>query len=244
MRSVGGVCYVTGEEMREIDRLTTSEFGVEVGTLMENAGTAVASLARMKLGGDVGGKEVCCLVGTGNNGGDGLVAGRILHNWGAKVSVVLSEGRGRLHEMPARQLGLLEGLEVEVEQWGGSVPEADLLLDALLGYGSVGNPRPPVSQIIEAASASERKILAVDIPSGLDATTGAAGEPCIKADYTLSLGLPKEGFLTKRGREVAGEIWVADISIPPELYRRFGMDRPPFGAGKVLRLTTKPTERF
>ena len=94
----------------------------------------------------------------------------------------------------------------------------------LLGYNIVGDPRPPINQLIERANQSEKSILSLDLPSGLNATTGKPGNPCIKASYTLTLALPKTGLKTKKGREFVGELFLTDIGIPPEIYNEIGFD--------------------
>jgi hydroxyethylthiazole kinase-like uncharacterized protein yjeF len=190
-------------------------------SLMENAGVGVATLARKMLGGNASGRRICCLVGKGNNGGDGLVAVRHLHNWGAQVCVVLGVERAELRDVPGKQLALVEKMNIEVNGADAEFEGAELLVDALLGYSSRGNPRDSVASLIRRANASGIPTLAVDIPSGLDATTGEPGDPCIVARATVTLGLPKTGFLNPRAREYVGELFVADISMPREVYARY-----------------------
>jgi hydroxyethylthiazole kinase-like uncharacterized protein yjeF len=225
LKSKGGFVYLTAEEMAEADRLTIKEYGIDVLSLMENAGLAVANLARRMLGGTVEGKAVCCLVGKGNNGGDGLVAARHLFNWGAKVNVVLGGNRSEFRDVPARQLATVDRMQIPVGGPEGDYGGAALLVDALLGYGSRGNPREPIAGLIRRANASGILILAVDIPSGLDATSGEPGEPCIVSKATVTFGFPKTGFLSPRGQKFWGELYLADISLPARIYRRYS--QPP-----------------
>ena len=210
----GGFVYLTAAEMAEEDRVAFEEFGIEVVALMENAGLATASLVRSILGGQVSGSEVCILVGKGNNGGDGLVAARRLRNWGVQVKVVLGGDARDLRGVPGRQLPAVERMGIEVTGPDGTFGRAKLLVDALLGYGARGDPREPVASLIRRANASGIPVLAVDVPSGLDATSGEPRVPCIVARTTVTFGFPKTGFLSPRSKAYVGELYLADISLP------------------------------
>lgn len=235
MKKEGGFAYLTAEEMTSIDREAVERFGIPVEILMEHAGIATARLARRMLG-SVGGKKVCCLVGKGNNGGDGLVAARHLKNWGAKVRVVLGCARSEIRDLPARQLGIAGRLGIQVEEGSRSLGGSDLLLDALLGYGARGDPRGEVAGLIMAANSSGSKVLSVDLPSGLDATTGEPNVPCMIAEATVTFGFPKTGFLNPRAIRHLGEVYVADISLPAEVYERHSIGLPAFGDDGLLRM--------
>jgi hydroxyethylthiazole kinase-like uncharacterized protein yjeF len=219
LKSQGGFVYVTAEEMAEADRAAIDGLGIEVSSLMENAGTRAAELARIMLGKDVAGKKVTVLVGRGNNGGDGLVVARHLHNWGAGVTVTLGEEKGDLRDTPAKQLNVVEKMGVRIAEHAD--PESELVVDALLGYGARGDPRGPIADLIKEANGSGVPIMAVDIPSGLDATTGDLGEPCIRARATVTFGFPKTGFLGPGARGVVGDLYVADISLPRSIYEKY-----------------------
>lgn len=221
MKTRKGLVYLTAQEMAEFDRMAIEDFGIDEVILMENAGLAVANVARRLLGGDTTGKKVGVLVGKGNNGGDGLVAARHLQNWGAQVNLVLAPDRRDLRDLPTRELEMAEKTGALAVGHGSGLGRAHLLVDALLGYNIRGNPKEPLAGLIERANASKTRILAVDIPSGLDATTGEPGDPCIVADTTVTLGLPKAGFLSPRAKRCVGRLCLADISFPPPLYARY-----------------------
>ncbi len=235
MKVEEGLAYLTAAEMAEVDRAAIEDYGIDVLSLMEDAGVAVATLARRMLGGKTAGRRILCLVGKGNNGGDGLVAARHLHNWGAQVSVALGGKRTDLHDVPAKQFATVEKMGIPIKQEGG-FEGAELLIDALLGYGSRGNPREPVAGLIRQANESGIEVLAVDIPSGLDATTGEPGEPCIVAKATVTLGLPKTGFLSPKARGVLGELYLADISLPRTVYERYSESSRIFGDEALVRV--------
>jgi NAD(P)H-hydrate epimerase len=236
LESRGRFVYLTADEMAEADRIAIEEFGIDVAVLMENAGLQVGILARKMLGGSVAGKRVCCVAGKGNNGGDGLVAARHLHNWGAQVRVVLGADKKDLRDVPAKQTTILQKIGVEIDGPSGGFDRADLLVDSLLGYGSRGDPREPVAGLIRNINSSRIPVLAVDVPSGLDATTGEPNEPCILANATVTLGLLKTGFLKQESRRFVGELYLADISLPESIYRKYGQVPGRFGTDTLLKV--------
>ncbi|UCF27467.1 MAG: NAD(P)H-hydrate epimerase [Chloroflexota bacterium] len=225
MENPGEIPVLTTSQMVEVDRLMIEEYQIELIQMMENAGRNLAELAKRKLGGKVTGKTIACLCGAGNNGGGGLVAARHLHNWGAEISLVLAFEISRLKEIPAHQFKILTQMGLE-DRIDSDLPEADLIIDALIGYGLSGDPRQPVASWIEKANDSGIPVLALDAPSGLDATTGVPGNPCIKATDTLTLALPKTGLVTREVEDFVGELYLADISVPPELYQQMGIEVP------------------
>jgi NAD(P)H-hydrate epimerase len=229
---------LTGAQMAEVDRIMFRELGVDVLQLMEVAGRAVAAFARdTMLGGDARGKHVVILCGTGGNGGDGMVAARFLHGWGAGVEVWLSQLPDPDRGVAAHQLAILERIDLPVFEAGmdHELPDADLVIDALLGFSLSGPPSGTAAALIRAANAHPAPVLAVDLPSGLTATSGEPLEPCVRAAATLTLALPKSGLLKDSARAVTGALHVADIGVPPEVYRRFGLEVGPlFARGDVV----------
>jgi NAD(P)H-hydrate epimerase len=236
MKKVGGLVYVDAKEMKELDRTTIEDYGIDVLSLMENAGTAVAVLC-CRLLGDVGGKRIACLAGKGNNGGDGLVAARRLGNWGAEVCVVTPFGKSEMGAMATRQLDPLVTMAVPVRGPDADLKSFDMLIDALLGYSSTGSPRDPIAGLIRRANGSGVRIVAVDIPSGLDPNDGTPGDPCIVAEATITLALPKLGFLNSLSKKHVGDLYLGDVSIPQAVYRGLGQDVTPFGRDQVCKLS-------
>lgn len=223
--------------MIEVDRLMIEEWGITLPQMMENAGRNFAELARCQLGGSVKGAKVTVLCGSGNNGGGGTVAARHLHNWGARVQALLIGSETKLKDIPAHQWQILK--KMEVARSATDLRNTDLILDAMLGYGAKGDPRPPLADWIRRANDSGRPLLSLDAPSGLDTTTGIPGSPCIRAAATLTLALPKKGLLAPAARPFVGSLYLADIGVPPELYATpslgFQVDSP-FGEGTVVKL--------
>ncbi|MCC7354857.1 MAG: NAD(P)H-hydrate epimerase [Anaerolineae bacterium] len=233
---------ITTAQIVEVDRAMMEDFGIALVQMMENAGRNLAHLAREMLGGQALGRQVLILAGAGNNGGGGLVAARHLVNAGAEVEIVLATAPGSLQDLPAYQLGILArmGLPIASYASGRTLPPAHLIVDALIGYGLEGNPRGAYAQLIRHANARGAPVLSLDTPSGLDTTTGIAYAPCIRAVATLTLALPKVGLLRETAQAVVGDLYLADIGVPPLLYRRMGLDVPPlFANGPVRRLQLK-----
>jgi len=231
-----GVVYVTAEEMRKIDDMTIREFHVDVLMLMENAGRATATFATRMLQGKPLGRRVACLVGGGNNGGDGMVAARHLANWGADVKVIAGTTKDRMKGIPFRQLEILEKMGILIPSTDYDLTDYDLLVDGLIGYGLEGNPRDRIATIIKDANASGRPTLAIDVPSGMNATTGESYDPSIKATATLTLAFPKTGFLAPGASPYVGDLYVADISIPRKVYESFGQKENLFQKESLLKI--------
>lgn len=165
-----------------------------------------------------------------------MVAARHLHNRGAKVGVKLVGDPAGMKEVPAHQWDILQVMAL-TQGDDPDLARADLIVDAIIGYGLVGNPRGQAAEWIRRAIAAQRPILALDAPSGLDTTTGQAGDPCLKASATLTLALPKGGLLAAAARPYVGDLYLADIGVPPELYRRLGLEVGPiFAAGPIVAL--------
>src|SRR5881409_2884952 len=160
MEERAGVVYVTAVEMRRMDDVTIHEFHVDVLVLMENAGRATATLAKQMLRETTFGKRVACLVGGGNNGGDGMVAARHLANWGAVVKVISGTSKDKMKSVPLGQLNIIEKMGIPILSTDHTLGDFDLLIDSLIGYGLEGNPRDRIATIIKDANASGRPILA------------------------------------------------------------------------------------
>ena len=162
------------------------------------------------------------LSGTGGNGGGGLVCARRLHSWGAEANVHLSSTASDLGDVPRHQVAILKRLGVEVKAPTGEavLAEADLIIDALIGYGLRHAPIGNSAALIRAAKLHAAPVLALDVPSGLDSTTGVVRDPTIQATATMTLALPKTGLCAEGVGASTGELYLADIGVPPELYTK------------------------
>ncbi len=216
---------VTVDQMRQIEQ-DCAKIGLPTSLLMENAGKAVAEEVRQILG--VTDKQhILILIGPGNNGGDGLVAARHLHDWGAEVSLYLLTQRPS--DDPNLMLAQKRGIPcIEVTQGENmdrldeSLSSAKAVIDALFGTGKSRPLRGIFPQVLDRVSRAKKKhlslhIIALDLPSGLNADTGAVDPACLYADNTITLGFPKPGLFNPLGAERAGKITVVDIGMPPYL---------------------------
>ena len=234
--------FLSTDQMREVDRAMIDDYGILLIQMMENAGRNLAHLARTRfLEGDPTDHRVLVLAGTGGNGGGGLVCARRLHNWGASVHVWTTAPADRLTEIPRHQLAILDRMAVEIEVAGTApqLPDADLIIDALIGYSLSGNPRDPAATLINAANAHSAPTLSLDTPSGVDTASGTIYNPAIRATATMTLALPKEGLRAKAAKDLVGELYLADISVPPELYSgsALSLDVPHiFATDEIVRI--------
>ncbi len=228
------VTSVSIDQMREVDRLMMEEAGVSLLQMMENAGRCLATRAREMLGGDLHGQRIAVLAGRGGNGGGGLAAARRLSVWGAAVTIVLAQPVEEMRGVPKLQLTILEWMGLPIQMRGTQTAElfakSELIVDALIGYSLRGAPAEPVASLIRVANASDRQILGLDLPSGLDGDTGLPSEPTIRAAETLTLALPKRGLLNPVARPWVGRLHLADISVPEAVYRRLGISVGPIFA--------------
>lgn len=219
---------LTTAQMVEVDRLMIENYQIELIQMMENAGRNLARLAVKMLDDDIVDRPIVVLAGRGNNGGGGLVAARHLLNWGAWVQVITAYTPDDYAGMPRHQLSILQAMDAPLA-WadeGWELPPTDLIIDAVIGYGLSGDPRGKARDLIQLANSSMAPILSLDAPSGIDTATGHVFEPHIRADATMTLALPKTGFLETASLEASGDLYLADISVPPTLYEHLELDMP------------------
>ena len=238
----GEVPHLTTEQMIEVDPAMMEDYHIELMQMMENAGRNLAHLARDRfLDGDAEGKPVVVLAGTGGNGGGALVAARRLHNLGARVQVVLAQPMDKLTPVPAHQFDILTRMRVPVlaAEEIDTITTPAVVLDGLIGYSLRGAPQGAAAELIRWANSQRAPILALDVPSGIDAGTGTVYEPAIRASATLTLALPKKGLRMPGAEALVGELYLADISVPRELYASPALDLsvgPLFREADVIRL--------
>jgi ADP-dependent NAD(P)H-hydrate dehydratase / NAD(P)H-hydrate epimerase len=208
---------LTSAQAKQVDALVEERFGIPLTWLMEAAGWQVARQVD-------GRAAVVC--GTGNNAGDGFAAGRHLHRWGRLAAVCCIEPT-RVRGPADEQLAALRAAGVEVStklRFDG----AEVIVDAIFGTGLNRAPEGRFAEWIEAINASGRRVVAVDVPSGLDADTGVAYSPVVRPDLTIALGLPKPGL--------RGEVVVVDIGIPIAAYAAVGIEVDSALFGDRIRL--------
>jgi NAD(P)H-hydrate epimerase len=210
---------VTKEQMIEIDRIAIEETGPNLFQMMENAGRNLAELTIETLGENWKKQIIVIIAGTGGNGGGGICAARHLANRGATVKVCITDSI-KLKEVPAYQLHILKSTNakiISISELKNEKP--DIILDAIIGYSLSGEPKGPSLELIQWTSQQHGIIISLDVPSGINSTTGEAADNHIKPNITLTLALPKTGLLPS----VSGDVFLADIGIPQKVYEKLGI---------------------
>ncbi|HMA26986.1 MAG: NAD(P)H-hydrate epimerase, partial [Solirubrobacterales bacterium] len=199
------------DQMRAIDRWAIQEKGVPSLELMETAGRAVAEAAA-----EVAPSSRAAIVcGKGNNGGDGLVAARVLRETGFEVDALLLAPPDELSEDAGANLARLEGArEVDPSELGAAISGAGVVIDAVFGTGFAGTPRDPAAAAIDAMNETEAPVVATDVASGVNASTGEVEGAAVAADVTVTFHASKLGHWIAPGKEHTGELRVAPIGIP------------------------------
>jgi hydroxyethylthiazole kinase-like uncharacterized protein yjeF len=216
---------LTTEQMRQLEE-SCATFGLTTDVLMENAGKAVAEEIRRILG-NIEQQHLLFLIGPGNNGGDGLVAARHLHDWGAKVSVYLlgerHEGDTKLPPVRERGVTCVNIAEDEdMKKLDELLASNNGIVDAIFGTGLTRRFGGLIATVLGKINRAKKegrggRIFALDLPSGLNADNGEVDPGCLYADYTITLAFPKPGLLRLPGAERVGKISVVDIGMPAHL---------------------------
>lgn len=203
------------EDVRAFEARAMAHDGIDAYALMSRA--AAAAFARMKLDWPMA-RRICMVCGRGNNGGDGFVMARLARMAGLQVSVVTGSSEPPTVEPAARAYSHWRetGGEEIVFSPGDALPDADVIVDALFGIGLSRLPEGIGVALIEAINASGRPVLAIDVPSGLDADSGSATEVAVKATRTVSFIAHKRGLFSGRGRALAGPVELATLDVPLE----------------------------
>lgn len=209
--------YITPEEMRALEAGAGGR-GITVELLMENAGRGIANEIELAFG-PLEGSRVVVVCGKGNNGGDGFVTARYLAQKGASVTVVLLAKPAEMRTDEARNnwirlagaRKLIMDSDDELERHGDVIKDAAIVVDAVFGTGIKGDVREPDAMAIRVINESSGRKISIDIPSGLDPTTGDAKEPVIKADMTIALHRPKIGL--KGNEKYTGRLIVVPIGL-------------------------------
>jgi NAD(P)H-hydrate epimerase len=224
------VTAVTATEMAAVDRVAVEDVGLQLLQMMENAGRTLAWHVR-----DVRERDVIVVAGNGGNGGGGLTCARHLTNRDVPVRVVLDRPSEELRGAAAHQYHILDEMDVPVAAGVESLTDAGertTVVDALIGYGLSGAVRPPADAYIDRMNELSGPTVSLDVPSGVDATTGETLGEAVSPARTVTLALPKTGLDAP-----TGELYLADIGIPRTVYDRLSIEyEPPFGDDDWVRL--------
>ena len=209
-------------EMRAMDRTAVERFGIKEELLMENAGQGTCFVLSKEIG--VKHKKFLVFCGIGNNGGDGFVIARKIHSNGGEVKVFILGNRNDLKGVAKMNLDIVSRLPIEVRQVESiesirmDVSHCNAIVDAIFGTGLARDVVGLYRDIIELVNASGKRVFSVDIPSGVSGDTGKIMGVAVKADYTVTFGLPKIGNMLFPGYDLCGKLYVTHISFPPSIY--------------------------
>ena len=242
---------LTTAQMHQVEQ-ECARVGLTTDVLMENAGRAVAEEVKRILG-DITQHRILFIIGPGNNGGDGLVAARHLHDWGGDVSVSLFSqrptGDPNLQQLQERDMKVIDVVDEGLVSFDQLLPSTGVVIDALFGTGKIRSIRSLFLQALDSVKRAKKKnpelhIIALDLPSGLDANTGAVDQACLYADYTITLGFPKPGLFISPGVERTGKLTVVDIGIPEYLAEQGAQDAKELITGEWVKsvLPRRPLE--
>lgn len=250
---------LTGDEAKQMEQLLVERYLIEPLQTQENAGRSLAECARRllpiaepqeaslqpgltghTLPPGVEQRAIVVLAGRGPNGAVGLAAARHLLNWGADVQIICSYPAEEYEGIAQSQLQRLiaMGAPLAWAEQGWELPPCDLVIDAIIGCGLRGNPRGRARDLIQLANSTVAPILSLETPSGLDTESGEIYTPCVHAQATLSLGLPRRGLLAPGTETVRGTLFLGDVGIPGALWWDLGLEEIPglFARQSVIEL--------
>lgn len=216
---------VTAAEIRSIDEKAIEEYGIPSIALMENAGKEATNQIE-RIMGKLHNKKISIFAGKGNNGGDGYVIARHLSNQGAKVKVFVVASKANITGDALTNLKIITYMGIDVievaneNDWDKvkiAMTFTDCLVDALVGTGFTGQLSGHMAQVVESINKNNKVVIAIDIPSGVNADTGQISGTAVKADHTITFSLPKQGLFLYPGASYVGDVTVADIGIPRTL---------------------------
>ncbi len=235
----------SADEMRFMDRYTIEKLGIAEEILMENAGLAAVNVLQNKTG--IRDKKFVIFCGSGNNGGDGLVIARLLHSSGGRVKVFLLGDGSKYQGAAKTNLAIIAQLPVEVIKLESvaavkkDVAHCDAVIDAIFGTGLDRPVAGLAAEVITLVNKSKKKVLSLDIPSGVSGNTGEVMGTAVKADYTVTFGLPKIGNMFYPGCEFGGELFVNHISFPPSLTESNNLK---IATNNYVALPARPAEAY
>lgn len=209
-------------QMRELDRTAIEEFGIEDKLLMENAGLAVYNVIQNEFG--IRGRKFIVFCGIGNNGGDGFVIARKIHSNGGHVRVFIIGDPDRFADSARMNFNIIKRLPIEIieivdaDSMKAYLLDSDAIIDAIFGTGLARDVEGLYRDVIEMINAGGKPVFSVDIPSGVNGDTGMVMGVAVKADYTVTFGLPKAGNMLFPGYDLCGKLHVTHISFPPSHY--------------------------
>ncbi len=223
--------FLTGEQIQKVESLAAAQYGLTHSMLMENAGLALAMWIRQAAAGQLADRRILIIAGSGNNGGDGLVAARWLATWGSQIAVALIKPAASYSQLFFRNFECFDRLNVPYRHisefdFFESAKASDLIVDCLLGTGTKPESNDLISAAIDQINRSKVPVISADIPSGLNGDDGASFSQIVAAHTTVSFAVPKLGFLVEGAKVKIGQLVLADIGLAPALFTQIGITFP------------------
>ncbi|MBI2589487.1 NAD(P)H-hydrate epimerase [Candidatus Berkelbacteria bacterium] len=226
---------LTPAQFTVLERQCAQELGFSLPVLIETASFAIVEQIKQMLG-KLSHQKIVVMAGAGHNGADAIATARRLAHWGSEVTILLAKNREELNVMGHDQLQMAEQFGIRIFDPGALTPPADLVIDGLIGTGLHDTPKSQVAELIQSALKLHVPILALDIPSGLDPTSGKADQPVIRADATVTLGYAKTGLMKPFAKNLVGKLLLADLSFPTSFWQRVGLTPPIFENSPLLEI--------
>jgi len=213
----GNIPFIDPSDMDRVDDLMLKEYGISRIQMMENAGLNLAILAKAKfLKNEPADKTIGVVAGNGTSGGIALVAARRLKNWGAKVYLVLTYDPSKYKKEIGKELEVTQKLKIPIHE---KPKKSDLIIDGILDHGKQGNRSGQFADVIERINDLKVPVVTIEAPSGLDLKTGKPSKQTVKASATMALAMPKIGLFKMTASKHVGDLYLADIGVPPELFK-------------------------
>ncbi|MBT3251870.1 MAG: NAD(P)H-hydrate epimerase [Candidatus Marinimicrobia bacterium] len=234
--------WITTEQMIEVDRLMIEEYGIILLQMMENAGSNLARFVTHFMTNPS--EEILVFAGNGHNGGGGLTAARHLFNHGYNVKIILTGNPAKMRKVTHHQFDIVKNMAIPVEitiPLKNEIEETGLIIDAMIGYGLTDDINYKYINIVKVVNeVNNIQVVSLDAPTGLNTTTGLSTQHAIKATQTLTLAYPKIGLATPNAKGYIGELFVADISVPPKIYQKLGIEpRRLFNASPIIKINSE-----
>ena len=223
-RIIKEIPFISVKQMIEVDRLMMEDFGISLIQMMENAGRNLAIFITSNMGLMPSNTRVLVMAGSGGNSGGAMVAARHLSNMGFKVDVILSTEIENINGVIKHQADILTKLPIGIYEKSFPDNNYSIIIDGIIGYSLKGEPRGFAKEMIEYCNKSASTVVSLDNPSGLDLNEVDENETIVKADYTITLALPKLGLSSDYAKEFVGKLYLANISVPPSLYSVMGLE--------------------
>jgi len=223
---------LTAEQMSQVDNLAVIKFNLQILQMMELASFQMARLIRQIE--KIDNQTILILAGKGNNGADAIASARFLANWGAKPMIITPKSTNPHHQ---HHLKLAKSLKIPIYHSLQLIKPPAIIIDGLLGYSIKGPIRQPYKDWILYINKADVPVYSFDLPSGLDPDTGQPHGLAVKATHTLTLAYPKKGLFTPKAKPYVGQLYLADIGIPPAVYKKLKFKfKNPFTQNSIVRL--------